>query len=113
MVCRIVTTWLDSTWSALPFSTDDRLRAGCRLVGLLGGQVGWQPCLAGLLGSPASQGCSAVFVRRAGRSAWQPSLGGLLYLHAELLGRWADRLVDHIWEAFGPSLGTLFSGIRH
>jgi hypothetical protein len=60
----IASTWLDSTRSVLLFNRDVRLRVGCRLVGLLGGQVGRQPRLAGcsvgrLVGSPASLGCSA------------------------------------------------------
>jgi hypothetical protein len=45
-----VPTWFDSTGLALPFSRGVRLRASCRLAGLIGGQVGRQPCLAGLLG---------------------------------------------------------------
>jgi hypothetical protein len=45
-----VLRWLDSTRSALPFSRGVRLRADCRLAGLLGEQVGRQPHLAGLLG---------------------------------------------------------------
>jgi hypothetical protein len=47
-----------------------------------------------------------------GQTGWLggPSPGGLLDLHVELLDRWAARFMGHLWEAFGPSLGTLFLG---
>jgi hypothetical protein len=80
-----------------------------------------------LVGSPALLGCSAdMLVGSSSRwvarqylfGRWAGRLGGassrsLLDLHAKLLGRWAGPLVGHIWEAFGPSLGILFSGTRH
>jgi hypothetical protein len=51
-------------------------------------------------------------VRRAGRLGG-PSPRGLLDIYAELFGRWAGWFVCHLWEAFEPSLGTLFSGTQH
>jgi hypothetical protein len=55
-ICPIVSSWLGSTGSALPFSRGVCLRASCRLAGLLCTQVGRQPRLTGLLGSIRSAG---------------------------------------------------------
>jgi hypothetical protein len=50
MICPIVLSWLKSIGSTLPFSRGVRLRDDCRLVGLLGRHVGWQPRLTRLFG---------------------------------------------------------------
>jgi hypothetical protein len=94
---------------------------------LLGGPASLD-CSAGrLIGGSVLLGCSLfswsvasprwvaqqyLFVGRACQLGGS-SLGGLLDLHAELLGRWAGRLVGCLWEAYGLSLGALFLGTRH
>jgi hypothetical protein len=125
--------WSDVIRLALPFSRGVCPRVGCHLAGLLGRHAGRRSRLTGLLGGHANrQSCLAGLLD--GQVAWQPrltglldrylfggwagrlggpSLRGLLDLHAELLGKWAARLVGRLWEAFGPSLGTLFLGTQH
>lgn len=76
-----------------------------RLARLLGGKVGWQPHLAGLLDDYLFGGLAS---RPGG-----PCLGGILDLNTDLLGMRAAQFMGRLWEAFGPSLGTLFSGTQH
>lgn len=59
-----------------------------------------------LLDNTASLGCSTRICLAGGLA-----LGGLLDRHTGLLDRWVARFVGYLWEAFGPSLGTLFLGI--
>jgi hypothetical protein len=125
MIYPIVLSWLDNTRSAPPSSRGVRLRASCRLTGLLdrrvyrqprlawvarhyllGGWVGRQSCLAGLLDERVGRqsrpaGLVGGWVGRLGG----PPSRGLLYHHVESFGRWAGRLVGRLWEAFWALFG--------
>jgi hypothetical protein len=93
--CPIVSTWLDSTRSV-----------DCRLIGLINGQVGRQPCLAELLGDwllgrPTSLGCSA------GRLSTAPlvELVSLAVHHRRVFGP-SHRAAQQVGRPVrGPSLG--------
>jgi hypothetical protein len=97
MICLIVSSWLDITRSALPSCRCARQRVGC--------------CVAGLLGSPTSPGCSTVlFGEQVGRQSRLAELLGGRFGQASWSAGGLVGLVGRLREAFWAATSSRFAG---